>query len=64
MSSDASTHIQHKNRTKAYLLVLLLGQVNEDLASWVLDIQKAQNCGAIVRYCDILENLSISQKNG
>lgn len=38
----------------SYLLVLLLGQINEDLARRVLNIKKRQNSSAIVRHSHIL----------
>lgn len=40
-----------------YLLVLLLGQLNEDLARRVLNIKKRQNSSAIVRHSHILSDV-------
>lgn len=38
----------------SYLLILLLGQVHEDLACRVLDVKQRQNGSTIVRYSHIL----------
>lgn len=37
-----------------YLLILLLSEINKDLARGVLNIQKRKNGGAIVRHGHIL----------
>lgn len=39
---------------ETYLLVLLLGQINEDLARRVLNIQQRQNGSTVVRHGNIL----------
>jgi hypothetical protein len=42
---------------KLYLLILLLSQIDEDLARRVLNIQQRENGGTIVRHGNILQNV-------
>ena len=34
--------------------VLLPREIDENLASWMLDLQETENCGAVVGDCDVL----------
>ena len=38
--------------------VLLMGKVDEYLACRMLDVKQTENCGAIICYCDILDDIS------
>lgn len=37
----------------AHLLVLGLGDVDEDLGGWIVDVHRAQDCGAVIGHVDL-----------
>ena len=48
---------------ETHLLILLLGQIHEDLASGVLNVQKTEDSSAVIGHRDILKIVSSGESS-